>query len=1061
MKNNWKKMRRLIISFGVFGALIAFLGIGYYAPEAQEIIKKDSVYKNFNKRDIVTDAIRDKSKDFVKIKISSPNDRAKIEKLGTIVEDYGSMIVLAKDKSKKLSDTDLEIQALETTINLPAGKFEPVGNKAEGNLEAETLQSKKGENYYVVQLGGLTKDEWLESFEEVGAEVIQYVPHQAFFVYGNGEAIEKIVNHSRVRWVGQYKEENKLSKELNNFVGKMESEKASFDVAVFSRANLDSIRNEISNTIGGKILNSEKLPHNFFNVIRVEMSPSEIENVARLKDVFRIDPYVKAVREDERAAQIVAGNYSSPTVINPPGYNPLSQFGVDGTNVTVGVSDDGVSIPGNGGLYITSANTINGPLRGAAPGAESGHGHINASIIAGSTPFGVLDPLGYNYGRGIAPNANIVNIPFLSAGNTTTDAQSVDDTVNTAGPNGVQGTIINGSWGAGTNSNAYDSRAAAWDGYVQDASFAATIDPINVIFSAGNSGTSGLTRPKMAKNVIAVGNSDNIRPEISSSADNIDDIRSTSSRGPAADGRIKPDITAPGSYISGSRAGDGSGVSGQIDANHSYSVGTSHSAPQVAGAAALFTQYWKNNNAGKNPPPSLVKAAILNTGQEMNGIGSGSSLPNGDEGWGRLNLKFMLNTGVPTKYIAESVEFGSPGNNVNYNGVIADSTKPVRIALVWTDPPASSDPALVNNLDLTVTIGSNVYRGNVFSGGISQIGGSSDTKNNIENIRLPAGIPAGTPIVININAAALNGNGILGNSDNTDQNFSLVAYNYTEQAAAPRKTAFDYDGDNKADLSIFRSAGGQWWINRSQTSSTIVYQFGASSDKIVPADYTGDGKTDVAIFRPSTSEWFVLRSEDSTFYSFPFGASGDIPAPGDFDGDGKADPAVFRGSSGTWFIQTSSQGTRIEGFGINGDVPVVGDYDGDGKADKAIFRQSNGQWWLSRSTAGVVVYAFGIGTDKTVQGDYTGDGKTDVANFRSSTNQWFILRSEDTTFYSFPFGANGDIPAPADYDGDGKFDAGIFRPSNATWFISGSTAGQIISGFGLNGDIPTQSSYVR
>ncbi len=273
-------------------------------------------------------------------------------------------------------------------------------------------------------------------------------------------------------------------------------------------------------------------------------------------------------------------------------------------------------------------------------------------------------------------------------------------------------------------------------------------------------------------------------------------------------------------------------------------------------------------------------------------------------------------------------------------------------------------------------------------------------------------------------------------------------------------TAFDFDGDRKTDISIFRPSAGEWWYQRSSDGQVPAFQFGNSSDKITPADYTGDGKTDVAFWRPSTGEWFILRSEDSSYYSFPFGTSGDIPAPADFDSDGKADATVFRPSSATWFILRSSGGTTFQPFGQNGDAPVVADYDNDGKADIAIYRPSLGQWWIQRSTAGTIAYTFGNSSDKPVQGDYTGDGKADVALWRDSTGEWFVLRSEDASYYSFPFGTSGDIAAPGDYDGDGKFDATVFRPSAATWFSQRSTAGTLIQGFGLSSDLPVPNAFV-
>ncbi|MBK8812729.1 MAG: VCBS repeat-containing protein [Acidobacteria bacterium] len=291
----------------------------------------------------------------------------------------------------------------------------------------------------------------------------------------------------------------------------------------------------------------------------------------------------------------------------------------------------------------------------------------------------------------------------------------------------------------------------------------------------------------------------------------------------------------------------------------------------------------------------------------------------------------------------------------------------------------------------------------------------------------------------------------------------VVRY-FGDPVNSTRKTLFDFDGDSKTDLGIFRPAMGEWWYQKSSNGGNFAAQFGASTDRIVPADYTGDGKTDFAFFRPSSGQWFVLRSEDFSFFAFPFGVGTDIPVPADYDGDGKADAAVFRPSTLTWFIQKSSGGTDILAFGASGDKPVVGDYDGDGKADIAIFRPNgaNGaEWWIRRSSnASVFALQFGISTDKPVQGDYTGDGKADVAVWRPSNGNWFILRSEDFSYFSFPFGANGDVPVAGDYDGDGKFDAGVFRPTSNSWFIQRSTAGLLIQQFGTTGDLPVPSAFV-
>lgn len=276
----------------------------------------------------------------------------------------------------------------------------------------------------------------------------------------------------------------------------------------------------------------------------------------------------------------------------------------------------------------------------------------------------------------------------------------------------------------------------------------------------------------------------------------------------------------------------------------------------------------------------------------------------------------------------------------------------------------------------------------------------------------------------------------------------------------PANAPFDFDGDGRTDISIFRPSVGEWWYLRSSGGHGAA-QFGTSTDVVMPADYDGDGKSDIAFFRPSSGEWFVLRSSDSSYYSFPFGSNTDIAAPGDFDGDLRADPAVFRPSTGEWFILRSSGGTEIQTFGVNGDRPVPADFDGDGKADLAIFRPSNGQWWVNRSTTGIFAAGFGQGSDRIVVGDYNGDAKADLAFFRPASGEWFVLRSSDFSYYSFPFGLNGDVPVPGDYDGDGKTDAGVFRPGTSTWYLNRSTSGLAITTFGSTGDSALPSAYVR
>jgi uncharacterized delta-60 repeat protein len=96
-------------------------------------------------------------------------------------------------------------------------------------------------------------------------------------------------------------------------------------------------------------------------------------------------------------------------------------------------------------------------------------------------------------------------------------------------------------------------------------------------------------------------------------------------------------------------------------------------------------------------------------------------------------------------------------------------------------------------------------------------------------------------------------NKIVMGGDCTSNNFTTFAA-VRFQEAVLGKAPFDFDGDAKTDISIFRPSNGEWWINRSSSEQTVAAQFGTSADKPAPADFTGDGKTDIAFFRPSSGE---------------------------------------------------------------------------------------------------------------------------------------------------------------------------------------------------------------
>ncbi len=286
------------------------------------------------------------------------------------------------------------------------------------------------------------------------------------------------------------------------------------------------------------------------------------------------------------------------------------------------------------------------------------------------------------------------------------------------------------------------------------------------------------------------------------------------------------------------------------------------------------------------------------------------------------------------------------------------------------------------------------------------------------------------------------------------------------QISQTNRAPFDFDGDGKTDLSVFRPSDApdapDFFIENSSNNSFSGAAWGSVGDLAVNADFDGDGKTDFAVFRPSTRTWFILRSADNTIFTLNYGLAQDKLVPADYDGDGKADIAVYRPSDGSWYIRRSSDGqTSVTRFGVAEDLPVQADFDGDGKADIAVFRPSSGFWYILRSSDSVAaILPFGLSGDKPVAGDFDGDGKADIAVFRPSDRIWYILQSSQG-FTAVQFGLSEDKPLQADFDGDGKRDVAVFRPSTGVWYYLKSSDGNFIAKqFGISTDTPVPSIFV-
>ncbi|MDP2773446.1 MAG: S8 family serine peptidase, partial [Nocardioides sp.] len=687
-----------------------------------------------------------------------------------------------------------------------------------------------GPRLEIVQYVGPVKPSWVSDLEGTGARVVSYLPDNAYVVLVGPAATkafdELVGSDPLVQYSGAFHPEYRLAPELLDLVEKPATAPRTSDVTVQVVDGPGADEAVAAVTAGRELIAP---PYRMLGVrtLSVRVDSDDLSELASMPSVFDVESYVEPQLTDEIQDQLLAGNVTTSggkTLPSGPGYlswlgghnfptNPLEYPVV--TVVDDGI-DNGTVDPLHPDFYVLgnpapSDRLIANDDCTTDPSANGvgGHGNLNAGIVGGynnGTGTTNEDADGYQYGLGVSPYGRVSGLKiFRNTGSF--DISGCGGTilglVAAAFAGGAD--ITTNSWGASVG-GAYDAQSQAFDALTRDASVTtAGLQEMLHIASAGNDGPGASTigSPGTGKNVLTVGATENIREDgvldgcNLDTADNDSDIAGFSSRGPAADGRAKPELVAAGTHVQGPAsqdpAYDGTGVCGSVgDRYHplgntlyTWSSGTSHSTPAIAGAASLVHEFYGRVwDAGATPSPAMLRALLANAPRYLQGgVGTGDTLPSPNQGLGVPDLGVLFDAPASRMLLDQETLFTGTGQTARRVGTVTDTSKGVRVTLAYTDAPgATVGASWVNDLDLRVTVGGETYLGNVFSGDTSAAGGAADEKNNLESIWLPAGTSG--PISVQVIAKNIAGDGVPGNATLLDQDFALTVSNMTEGASA-------------------------------------------------------------------------------------------------------------------------------------------------------------------------------------------------------------------------------------------------------------------------------------
>ncbi len=762
---------------------------------------------------------------------------------------------------------------------LVAGTFDPTTQQLD--LGAVGAADEAPSNYAIVQFqAGRTAAR--KALAARGIEFLGYVPNNAYYVRLNGVKLTDLAQSADVRWAGALRPAMKLDPSLwqsrrENSAARQADGRYEVMVHGFQGVSSAKIQALLAKDVPGAEFTMRSQRSDAMPYVRVKVDAAALDALIRtataIDGVSFVLQWYPTHPMNSGAIGAIQGNSTATCSGSGPicGPTPLFDHGITGSGQVVAIGDTGTTpnaawfatLDKGDGPHTEVTFSDNPPPVPPAlgvlhpnnkilaywlqPGGPtdydyvSGHGtHTTGTLVGdaagtfGATTYMPSTPLlpNHDLADGMAPNAQLLMQDIGPDDPTSVIATDFEGTLEQAYGGGAR--IHSDSWG-GSSSGQYTGDDVNVDRATRK------VENLLVVIAAGNdqAGAMATGSPGNAKNAVtvaALGHAGSLSKA------------SFSNAGPTADGRMKPDVAAPGTSTISARYST-SPISNTVTAPQTMSdSGTSMATPTVAGNAVLLRQYFTDGfyprgyqNHGTdtdsifvdgfdgvapptdsgvlvdayNPTGAVLKAVLLNGTRPTT---SPATWPNTGTGWGRPwldgNLWFHdtmtdgddsrrlrifertnaagLRTGDVDEYTIESV---APGLEF-------------RATLTWYDPPAVVGAAstLINNLDLEV-VGPDgtTYLGNHFSGGVSVSGGTADAKDTVEQVRFTT--PVAGRYTLRVKATDVPGNGDVGSDT---QGYGLAVsggFGLPDPTPFPAPTNLTVAANGTAGVHIGASAG--------------------------------------------------------------------------------------------------------------------------------------------------------------------------------------------------------------------------------------------------------------